>query len=79
MVMVSTWAVSFGENERMELERIVVDEDREAALRFLLEVVYPSIKESEKSGSCFHDVDKPVDGLERPVKRHKNLGSGRRR
>lgn len=72
-----TWGISFGERERMELERIVMDRDREAALAFLEEVIYPRVKESEKPGSCFHDTSKPVGRLERPVELHKKLGDFR--
>jgi hypothetical protein len=69
-----TWAVSFGESERMELERIMMDEDSASAMEFLKNVIYPKVKESEKPGSCFHDVEKPVKDLGRPVERHKKLG-----
>lgn len=69
-----TWGISFGERERMELERIVMDRDREGALAFLREVIYPRVKESEKPGSCFHDTGKPVERLDRPVDFHKKLG-----
>ncbi|MBN2167626.1 MAG: hypothetical protein JW738_00150 [Actinobacteria bacterium] len=73
--MDKSWVVSFGENERMELERILLDDDPDAALVFLRDVVYEDVKGLEKTGSCYHDVEKPVEGLGRPVKRHKNLGS----
>ncbi len=69
------WAVSFGESERMELERIVVDDDEPMALDFVRRVIYPKVKEAEKPGACFHDVDKPVDGVGREVSRHKRLGT----
>lgn len=72
--MAKTWAVSFGESERMELERIMLDEDQQAAMAFLRDVIYPKVRDSEKPGSCFHDVAKPVEGLDRPVDRHKKLG-----
>ncbi|MDY6794149.1 MAG: hypothetical protein SWK76_02525 [Actinomycetota bacterium] len=72
-----TWGLSFGENERMELERVVMDDDPEAALAFVKEVIYPKVKESEKPGSCFHDTTKPVDELERTVDRHKKFGNFR--
>ncbi|MDI6873912.1 hypothetical protein [Candidatus Solincola sp.] len=72
-----TWGISFGERERMELERIVMDNDRDAALAFLKEVIYSKVKESEKPGSCFHDTSKPVEKLERPVDFHKKLGDFR--
>lgn len=61
----------------MELERIVMDDDREAALAFLKKVIHPKVKESEKPGSCFHDTSKPVEKLERPVDFHKKLGDFR--
>jgi hypothetical protein len=70
-----TWGLSFGENERMELERIVMDKDAQSALVFVQKVIYPKIKESEKPGSCFHETSKPVDQLERPVSEHKKLGN----
>jgi hypothetical protein len=73
--MGKTWGLSFGENERIELERIVMDQDSEAALAFLKKVIYPKVKESEKPGSCFHETSKPVEQLERPVSTHKKLGS----
>ena len=72
-----TWGLSFGENERMELERVVMDDDHEAALAFVKEVIYPKVKEAEKPGSCFHDTTKPVDELERTVDRHKKFGDFR--
>jgi len=70
-----TWAVSFGETERMDLERIVMDRDPDSALEFLRKVIYPKVKEAEKPGSCFHDVARPVDDVRRPIDRHKDLGS----
>jgi hypothetical protein len=73
--MAKTWAVSFGEPERMELERIMLDRDPEAALAFLENIVYAKIKDSEKPGGCFHDPSKPVESLGRPVDTHKKLGS----
>lgn len=72
--MTKTWAVSFGETERMELERIMIDEDAGSAMEFLKKVIYAKVKEAEKPGSCFHDVEKPVKDLGRPVDKHKKLG-----
>jgi hypothetical protein len=73
--MARTWGLSFGEKERLELERIIMDRDTASALVFLQEVIYPKVKESEKPGSCFHDTSKVVDQLERPVDKHKKLGN----
>ncbi len=73
--MAKTWAVSFQERERMELERIILDGDERSALDFLKQVIYPQVKESEKPGSCFHDPSIPVDKLDRTVERQKKLGS----
>lgn len=69
------WAVSFGESERMELERVMMDDDQAAALDFVKKVIYPRVKDAEKPGSCFHDVEKPVDEVGRQVSRHKRLGT----
>ena len=41
-----TWAVSFGETERMDLERIVMDRGPDSALEFLRKVIYPKVKET---------------------------------
>ncbi|MEW6554893.1 MAG: hypothetical protein AB1384_11475 [Actinomycetota bacterium] len=75
--MAKTWGLSFGEAERMELERIVMDGDPDGALAFLREVIYAQVKESEKPGSCFHDTAKPVEQLDRPVDKHKKMGDFR--
>lgn len=72
--MARLWGLSFGESERMELERIVIDKDAASALAFLEKVIYPKVKESEKPGSCFHDTGKTVEKLDRPVSKHKKLG-----
>lgn len=69
------WGISFGESERIELERVILDEDRDGAFDFLRKVVYPKVKETEKPGVCFQNVEKSVDEVSRPVKKHKNLGS----
>lgn len=73
--MAKTWAVSFGEPERMELERIILDRDPEAALVFLQQVIYTKVKDSEKAGGCFQDPSKPVESVGRQVDRHKKMGS----
>lgn len=75
VVMARRWGVSLDERERMELERIVVDSDAQAALEFVRDVVHAKVRDSEKPGSCFHDVEKPVGGVARAVDRHKKLGS----
>jgi hypothetical protein len=54
-----------------------MDGDADSALDFVRRIIYAKIKESEKPGSCFHDTDKPVEQLERPVDRHKKLGDFR--
>lgn len=72
--MAKTWAVSFGENERIELEKIVLDEDASSALEFITSIVYPKVKESEKPGACFHEVTKPVDRVGRPIKKFRGSG-----
>ncbi len=72
--MGKTWGFSINEKERMELERIITDEDLESAFDFLKRVLYQKIKEMEKPGSCFHDIKKPVQEIARPVRKHKELG-----
>jgi len=74
VAMARTWAVSFGENDRIELERIITDEDEPSALEFLKRVVYPKVKEAEKPGSCFREVTRPVDEVGRPIKKLKGSG-----
>ena len=73
--MARTWGLSIDEKERLDLERVVMDEDEAGALEFLKSAIYPKVKESEKPGSCFHDVNKTVDELPRSVSRHKKIGS----
>lgn len=53
---------------------IMVDKDHGAAFSFLRDVIYSKVRESEKPGSCFHDVDKRIDSVGRPIDRHKKLG-----
>ncbi len=72
--MGKTWGFSINETERMELEKIVLDNDQVGALEFLRSVIYRKVKEIEKPGSCFHDVNKPVQNVERPISKHKQLG-----
>ena len=67
--------MSFGEGERIELERVVTDGDREGALEFLKTVIYPAVKGSEKSGGCLQETTAPVEELPRAVDKHKKLGS----
>jgi len=73
-VMARTWGLSMNEEERMELERVIMDEDSEGALEFLRRVIYTKVRESEKAGSCFHEVDKTVEELPRSIRKHKGLG-----
>jgi len=67
--------LSLGEEERIMLERIVVDEDRDAAFEFLRDVVYPRVTDVPGPGNCLQDISKPVNGVERPIRKHKNIGS----
>lgn len=46
--MENKWAVVIGEKERIELEAIVVDENKEAALKFLKKVILAQIVASEQ-------------------------------
>ncbi len=69
------WVISITEEERMELERIVIDGDGSAALEFLDKTIRRRIQESSKKGGCYQDSSKPVSEIPRPISRHRQLGS----
>lgn len=48
-----TTVVGLDEQEMQRLNMIVVDEDRDAALEFLRDVVLRKIKEAPKSTGCY--------------------------
>ncbi len=48
-----TTVVGLDERELQQLNMIVVDEDKDAALDFLRDVVLRKIKEAPKSTSCY--------------------------
>jgi len=73
--MARYWGLSLGEAERIELERITVDEDREAAWEFVRDVIYPKVVEASRHSGCMHDISRPVDAVERPIRKHKSIGS----
>ncbi|MEJ5186662.1 MAG: hypothetical protein WHT46_06240 [Candidatus Geothermincolales bacterium] len=69
------WVISITEEERMELERIVIDGDAPAALDFLEKVIRKRMNESLKKSGCYQDASKPVGDISRPIAKHKRLGS----
>lgn len=69
------WVITISDNERMELERIVIDGDAASALDFLDRVIRHRINESTKKGGCYQDASKPVSEIPRPISRHRKLGS----
>ena len=48
MLSLKRTAISFNEEELMELERIIMDKDKDEALRFLEEAIYNKILSSQK-------------------------------
>jgi hypothetical protein len=64
MLEMKKTAVSFDEKDLMELERIVTDNDREEALRFLKKTVYERISHSQQGRLKSHlDGTNSVDGF----------------
>jgi hypothetical protein len=63
MLEIRKTAVSFDENDLMELERIVTDTDEKEALRFLKKSIYDRILYSQQGRLKSHldTGDNPVD------------------
>jgi hypothetical protein len=70
------WVISITEEERMELERIVIDGDSPAALAFLEKVIRKRICDSMRRNGCYQDASKPAGDIPRPISVHKRLGGG---
>ena len=64
MLEIKKTAVSFQEADLMELERIVVDADKEEALRFLKKSVYDRIAHSQ-TGQLKSHLDSSSDTVGR--------------
>jgi hypothetical protein len=62
MLEIRKAAVAFDENELMELERIMVDSDKDEAMRFLKKCVYERILHSQQGRLKSHlDTANPVE------------------
>ena len=64
MLEIKKSAVSFDEQDIMELERIVTDSDEKEALRFVKKTIYNQILHSQQGKLKSHlDAANPVDGF----------------
>ena len=62
MLEIRRAAVAFDEMDLMELERIIVDSDKEEAMRFLKKCVYERIVHSQQGRLKSHlDTSNPVE------------------
>ena len=66
MLEIKKSAVSFDEQDLMELERIVTDSDEKEALRFIKKTIYDRIIHSQQGRLKSHlDSTNPVEGFKR--------------
>jgi len=64
MLEIRKAAISFDERDIIELERIVMDSDREEALRFVKRAVYDRVLHSQQGKLKSHlDAAGPVEGF----------------
>ena len=64
MLEIRRAAVSFDERDVMELERIVTDNDKEEALKFLKKSIYDRIAHAQQGRLKSHlDAANPVEGF----------------
>ena len=64
MLEIRKTAVSFDEQDIMELERIVTDSDEKEALRFVKKAIYDRILHSQQGRLKSHlDAANPVEGF----------------
>ncbi len=64
MLEIRKTAVAFGEKDLMELERIMVDSDKDDAMRFLKKYVYDRILHSQQGRLKSHlDAANPIEGF----------------
>ena len=62
-------AVSFDEQDIMEVERIVIDDDEKEAFKFVKKVIYERILHSQQGKLKSHlDAANPVEGFIQPNK-----------
>jgi hypothetical protein len=64
MLEIKKTAVSFDEQDIMELDRIVMDDDEKEALRFVKKSIYERILHSQQGKLKSHlDIANPVEGF----------------
>jgi len=64
MLEIRKTAVAFDEKDLMELERIMVDNDKDDAVRFLKKCVYDRILHSQQGRLKSHlDTGNPIEGF----------------
>jgi len=64
MLEIRKTAVAFDEKDLMELERIMVDNDKDDAMRFLKKCVYDRILHSQQGRLKSHlDAANPIEGF----------------
>ena len=64
MLEIRKTAVSFNEEDLMELERIVTDSDEKEALKFVKKAIYDRISHSQQAKLKSHlDAANPVEGF----------------
>ncbi len=64
MLEIKKAVVSFDERDLMELERIVTDNDKEEALKFLKKSIYDRIAHAQQGRLKSHlDAASPVEGF----------------
>lgn len=57
MIEIRKTAIAFEENDLIELERIIIDSDKEEALKFLKKAVYEKIVHSQQGRLKSHLVE----------------------
>ena len=67
MLEIRKTVLSIGESELIELQRIIIDDDQEAALRFLKKSVYEKIMHSQQVKLKSH-----LEGESQPAEKFKN-------
>jgi hypothetical protein len=64
MLEIRKTAISFDEQDLIELERIIIDGDKEEALKFLTRSIYNRILHSQQGRLKSHlDTANPVEGF----------------
>ena len=64
MLEIRKTAVSFDENDLMELERIITDSDKEEAFKFLKKSIYDRLAHAQQGRLKSHlDAANPVEGF----------------